>query len=134
MREAQKLDAELKHLVLDLNDFNFVLNKEHNLTYHVQNEIVRPFIPLSMLRQTFNAVHNPTHMGPHATKLAVCKRFYWPKMRRDIDRWVKSCILCQKAKVTRHNKPAIIKIPPASDKFRDINLDVVGLLPSDSGY
>ena len=32
LREAQKLDAELKHLVIDLNDLNFVLNKEHDLT------------------------------------------------------------------------------------------------------
>ena len=35
LREAQKLDPELKHLVIDLNDLNFVLNKEHDLTYHV---------------------------------------------------------------------------------------------------
>ena len=48
LREAQKFDLELKHLVIDLNDFNFVLNKEHDLTYHVQNGIIRPFIPLSM--------------------------------------------------------------------------------------
>ena len=92
LREAQKLDAEPKHLVIVLNDLNFVFNKEHDTTYHVQNGNIRPFIPLSMRNKTFNAVRIPAHMGPHATKIiAVCKRFYWPKMKRDIDRWAKSC-------------------------------------------
>ena len=50
-------------------------------------------------------------------------------MRRDISNWTKTCISCQKSKIIRHNKTGIESIPPASGKFEEIHLDLVGPLP-----
>ena len=49
-------------------------------------------------------------------------------MRRDISNWTKTCISCQKSKIIRHNKTGIESIPPASGKFEEIHLDLVGPL------
>ena len=50
-------------------------------------------------------------------------------MRRDVTNWTKACP-CQAAKITRHNTAlAVMMLPPASEKFGDIQLDVVGPLP-----
>ena len=55
-------------------------------------------------------------------ELYISERFYWPKMKKEIERMAQSCIFCQKAKISRHNHPAIIKIPPPSEKFQSINM------------
>ena len=54
-------------------------------------------------------------------------------MRRDVTNWTKACPRCQKAKITRHNTAPPAMLPPASEKFRDIHLDVVGPLPEVKG-
>lgn len=55
-------------------------------------------------------------------------------MRKDISKWVKTCISCQRAKVQRHNStiPEHISIPAA--RFRQVHLDIVGPLPPSKGY
>ena len=50
-------------------------------------------------------------------------------MSRDVTIWTKACPRCQAAKITRHNTAPPVMLPPASEKFRDIHVDVVGPLP-----
>ena len=38
------------------------------------------------------------HFGREKTLLILADHFYWPKMRRDVDRYVKRCISCNKSK------------------------------------
>ena len=38
------------------------------------------------------------HFGRDKTLLMLADHFYWPRMRRDVDRFVKRCITCNKAK------------------------------------
>ncbi|KAK1642226.1 hypothetical protein QYE76_060031 [Lolium multiflorum] len=38
------------------------------------------------------------HFGREKTLLMLADHFYWPKMRRDVDRYVKRCITCNKSK------------------------------------
>ncbi|KAK1641627.1 hypothetical protein QYE76_059432 [Lolium multiflorum] len=38
------------------------------------------------------------HFGHEKTLLMLDDHFYWPKMRRDVDRYVKRCITCNKSK------------------------------------
>ena len=38
------------------------------------------------------------HFGREKTLLMLADHFYWPKMRRDVDRLVKRCITCNKSK------------------------------------
>ncbi|KAK1668157.1 hypothetical protein QYE76_056316 [Lolium multiflorum] len=38
------------------------------------------------------------HFGREKTLLMLADHFYWPKMRRDVDKYVKRCITCNKSK------------------------------------
>ncbi|KAK1628142.1 hypothetical protein QYE76_002457 [Lolium multiflorum] len=38
------------------------------------------------------------HFGREKTLLMLADHFYWPKMRRDVDRYVQRCITCNKSK------------------------------------
>ncbi|KAK1610384.1 hypothetical protein QYE76_034057 [Lolium multiflorum] len=38
------------------------------------------------------------HFGREKTLLMLANNFYWPKMRRDVDKYVKRCITCNKSK------------------------------------
>ncbi|KAK1651489.1 hypothetical protein QYE76_069294, partial [Lolium multiflorum] len=38
------------------------------------------------------------HFGREKTLLMLVDHFYWPKMRRDVDRYVRRCITCNKSK------------------------------------
>ncbi|KAK1682626.1 hypothetical protein QYE76_043474 [Lolium multiflorum] len=46
------------------------------------------------------------HFGHEKTLLMLADHFYWPKMRRDVDRYVKRCITCNKfkSKLKPHGK------------------------------
>jgi len=38
------------------------------------------------------------HFGPNKTLEVLKEHFYWPHMRKHVDRHCKSCIACMKAK------------------------------------
>ena len=78
-------------------------------------------------------LHDTAHPGVRNTLREAQQRYYWPFMRRDLTNWTKACPCCQAAKITRHNTAPPVMLPPASEKFRDIHLDVVGPLPEVKG-
>lgn len=48
--------------------------------------------------------HSPPyagHRGIEATNKAMESFFYWPSLRKDVDTYVRSCIICQKMKYDR---------------------------------
>ncbi len=49
---------------------------------------------LSLLQESIMA----GHPGMSRMKLTVCSRFYWPRMRYDIENWVKCCRSCTMTK------------------------------------
>ena len=55
-------------------------------------------------------------------------------MARDIKKWCKSCLQCQKSKITRHtvSQPANFVAPEA--RFRHVHIDIVGPLPESEGF
>lgn len=55
-------------------------------------------------------------------------------MQKDITKWAKTCLPCQRSKIHRHNirNPERIQVP--DDRFHQVHLDVVGPLPIVDGY
>ena len=65
-------------------------NGEHQLV--VPNKLVRDIISLN---------HDPiyaAHSGRNRTLDILCMRYYWPKMRRDVENYVRECDECQRRK------------------------------------
>lgn len=55
-------------------------------------------------------------------------------MQKDIAKWKRVCIGCQKAKVQRHKQTPFSKYQIPDERFQIVHLDLVGLLPSSNGY
>ncbi|GBP68782.1 hypothetical protein EVAR_83515_1 [Eumeta japonica] len=74
------------------------------------------------------------HPGTNATAKLVSDRYVWPGVRRDSREWVRTCLACQRSKITRHVTTPLgtFKLPAA--RFRFIHIDLIGPLPISQGY
>lgn len=93
----------------------------------------RPFLPSAFRRQAFNTVHELSHPGVRPTFRLVSQRFVWPGMQKDCREWVRSCLKCQRSKITHHVQAPIGDFPDTTARFAHVHLDVVGPLPPSNG-
>ncbi|KAK1697825.1 hypothetical protein QYE76_014522 [Lolium multiflorum] len=69
------------------------------------------------------------HFGREKTLLMLADHFYWPKMRRDVDRYVKRCITCNKSKSKLKPHGLYTPLPAPTTPWEDISMDFVLGLP-----
>lgn len=93
----------------------------------------RPFVPTIMRRLVFDTLHNISHPSIRATRKLVSDRYFWPNQNKDVNTWAKSCIKCQKNKVTRHTQSQQGKFKLPSSRFEHLHMDIVGPLPPSNG-
>ena len=55
-------------------------------------------------------------------------------MRKDIRNWVRTCLHCQKVKVTRHTISPLGTFLVPDARFAHVHIDLVGPLPISEGY
>ena len=94
----------------------------------------RPVVPKEWTKKVFDAIHGLSHTGPRPTQRAICSRFVWHKMKKDIRRWCKECQDCQASKVSRHVKAPLATHDQPTGRFEDLHIDLVGPLPPSEGY
>ena len=77
--------------------------------------------------------HSPPyagHRGIDASVKAVETFFYWPTLRRDVETFVRQCLVCQKVKFDRQKAPGLLQPLPIPDKpWESIAMDFVFDLP-----
>lgn len=96
--------------------------------------IIRPYVPKSLRKQVFLSLHGLAHPGTRASARLVKQRYIWPGIQQDCIRWARSCIPCQKAKVTKHNHAPTGTIEQPTQRFQHIHVDIVGPLPISEGF
>ncbi|CAK1595436.1 unnamed protein product [Parnassius mnemosyne] len=65
------------------------------------------------------------HRGINESFLALSKRYYWPKMREHITKYINECTICGQAKYDRKPlKPQFNIVPPATKPFEIIHMDM----------
>ncbi|KAK3757386.1 hypothetical protein RRG08_050088 [Elysia crispata] len=94
----------------------------------------RPIVPPDFRRTVFDVVHNLSHPGVKATVKMVSDKFVWQGMRKKVSRWVKECHHCQSSKIQNHTKAPLEHFSVPEKRFSHINIDIVGPLPSSSGF
>lgn len=104
-------------------------NTQVSLWCDVSTTRVRPYITPLFRRQIFNSIHNISHSGKRSTVKLITERFVWKNMKNDITRMVNSCLECQKTKVNKHNRSALQQFSVPDQRFRHVNIDLVGPLP-----
>jgi len=69
------------------------------------------------------------HFRAKETEGILAKHFYWPKMRRDVERFVACCTTCQKAKSQLNPHDLYMPLLVPSIPWEDISMDFVFGLP-----
>lgn len=77
------------------------------------------------------------HAGVYKTVARVSDKYYWPKLRADVAKYVRQCEVCIRTK-PEQNPPAghmLSKTPTATQPWQLISADLIGPLPRTSkGY
>ena len=84
-------------------------------------------------------VHNNITMAAHGGYTKSYNRitsiYYWPRMSRDIKKYVGTCDICQKTKPRRHTPVGMLQpIPIPSQLFEIVTMDFIPELPECEGY
>lgn len=74
------------------------------------------------------------HPSGASTSQQIRQKFIWPNADRDIRRWARTCLPCQRSKIQRHNHLIPKRIPTPDSRFHQIHLDIIGPLPEVRGY
>ena len=75
------------------------------------------------------------HLGKEKTRKRILRRFFWPSVYRDVERFCASCPVCQKTAPRGSDKAPLVPLPIISEPFRRIGMNIVGPLPrSKSGH
>jgi len=82
--------------------------------------------------------HDPPTMGyPGRAKTLelLARKYCWPSMRKDVDRFVRNCHICRQTKSTRHAPYGALKPLSVPDQpWQHISVDFVTGLPWSKGY
>lgn len=101
-------------------------NSSMNLTL-TKNEVenVREYL---RQQEIINKYHDgkTNHRGINECYLALSHKYYWPKMRENITKFINECTVCGQAKYDRNPIKQQFKIvPPTTRPFELIHLDVL---------
>ncbi|GFU33108.1 retrovirus-related Pol polyprotein from transposon 412 [Nephila pilipes] len=55
-------------------------------------------------------------------------------MLKDVTKWTRCCIACQRFKVQRHTVSPIEHFAPTLERFKHVHVDLVGPLPPSDGF
>jgi hypothetical protein len=69
------------------------------------------------------------HFGAKKTMDILAGHFFWPQMRKDVERFVARCATCQKAKSRLNPHGLYLPLPVPSAPWEDISMDFVLGLP-----
>ncbi|GJR36947.1 putative nucleotidyltransferase, ribonuclease H [Tanacetum coccineum] len=70
-------------------------------------------------------LHGEGHVGRDRTLKLVQASYFWPTMRKEVDRYVKRCRICQVSKGTATNAGLYMPLPVPLQLWVDISMDFV---------
>ena len=85
-------------------------------------------LPQSCRGLVLQLAHSIPLAGKVKTTNRILQRFYWP-IYRDVARYCRACIACQKASGRRPMKAPLIPLPIIAQPFSRIAMDIIGPLP-----
>lgn len=93
-------------------------------------------IPTGSLRlKILEDLHNMGHPGQDRTFRLVSQSYYWPSLRRDVNRLVSRCRVCHLAKGQATNAGLYLPLPIPTQPWTNISMDfVVGLPRTQRGF
>jgi exonuclease III len=93
---------------------------------HARTVLVAPANLRAYILNRYHTLPVTGHKGRDKTRKILSARYYWPNMHHDIDRWIRSCLVCRKRKATRmlRNGEAA-SVSEAKRKWQTVAIDLV---------
>ena len=94
-------------------------------------------MPLKLhLIKDFHEVPAAGHPGRSKTLELLLRQYYWPRMHKDVDRFLRNCHTCQRSRTSRHAPFRILRPLPIPDGggWRHISMDFITSLPWSNGF
>lgn len=113
---------------------------QENQLYRLHNDnnflLVIPTTRRASILKACHDIPLAGHLGFRKTYSVIKTRFYWPKMRKDVKKYVASCPHCQKRKSINKCRQGLIQpLPVAEDIFDTVGIDLITKLPTSyAGY
>lgn len=87
-------------------------------------------LKIDIIKSAHDEIAEGGHGGYHRTYNQIAGGYYWPRMSRDILKYVRTCDICQKVKPRRHAPYGLLQpIPIPSQPFEVISMDFIMELP-----
>jgi hypothetical protein len=87
------------------------------------------------LLQTHHEAEVAGHPGRDKTFELLTRKFFWPTLRKDVERFVANCHTCRRIKPRRHAPHGtLLPLPVPDQPWRDISMDFVVGLPECQGF
>lgn len=138
MARLQTLSDDVKSYQTAITGLNVmkVLIHENGpeLLCDVSTGYPRPIVPPECRRQVFTTLHELSHPGITATRKLVSSKYVWHGLKKDVNKWTRECVMCQRSKIHRHTRAPLETFRVPEKRFSHINVDLVGPLPPSHGY
>lgn len=137
LADAQENDPELHMLMQNNPNLKFektnISGSEKQIYCDVSTGTPRPFVPKHFRKAIFDSIHGLSHPGVRSTVKSVSQKYIWKSMNKEVTVIARSCLPCQKNKVSRHVKPPVGNFPMVSNRFEEIHIDLIGPLTISEG-
>jgi hypothetical protein len=113
--------------------YKYVPNKHNIVSNLIEWKLV---VPRQLRPEVLRKCHDEpmsAHLGFFKTLSKICEKYYWPKMRTDVLRYVRRCETCLGSKASNKARPGLmgkdklIKYP-----FQLLSVDIMGPFPRSS--
>ncbi|UYV74968.1 hypothetical protein LAZ67_12001925, partial [Cordylochernes scorpioides] len=95
---------------------------------------IRPYIPKDFRKRIFLQIHGALHPGIRSSVKQMKTKFLWTNIKKDVQEWARTCVACQRNKITRHTKSKIGCFPENRDRFCMVHIDCIGPLPPSNDH
>jgi len=72
------------------------------------------------------------HLGREKTYAALASHFWWPKMYSWVEKYLRTCDVCQRVKPSANSRAPLASLPVPADCWKSVSLDFVFGLPPDA--
>ncbi|KAK1695348.1 hypothetical protein QYE76_012045 [Lolium multiflorum] len=131
IKEQYLHDADFKDVLLNCKDGRtwnkFVLND--GFVFRANKLCIPDSSVRLLLLQEAHGGGLMGHFGVKKTEDVLAAHFFWPRMRRDVERFVARCTTCQKAKSRLNPHGLYMPLPVPSVPWEDISMDFILGLP-----
>ena len=91
------------------------------------NRLCIPECSLGM--KIVKVLHEEGHVGRDRTLQLISQSYFWPSMRKEVERFVERCHICQVSKGTATNAGLYMPLPVPTKPWVDVSMDFVLGLP-----